>query len=440
MTTSREDVDRSKSWNLTLRKEIPTVFLTGIVEFIQANSEDPLRYTWMQYIPRDITDSFWEPVQQRILQLIREKPVLESRAGNLCLPDQLELLSSRAMNRDGEPLFGRLSEYLSTKYLPQDHEILRIIGVKPYSPQVVFRRLHSMPDRAIKSKPRSWHEDLAKFVQHVHGDNEAQIWNECLVLIKPKSLIPLQSGAWVSALDLQRSPVFFSEGVDGGKIPSDINLRLVESDSPITPVQKAFFHLLGVKDCDQSEVARLILQKHADSSPPLRAAAISHAEYIYNLPGDTREGLDIHDLWLYDEQEVPAKGHELYVHGKKSKYSISVLFQDSGLQLRFLSSDYGNTAISGARGRQFLKWLIAQSGLSDCPKIENSGTLSPEFTFILKHRPDEVLHILKHYWHHYERKVNQSIRELIADHQVNALVNLSQSGNRSRKLTYLILS
>ena len=78
-------------WNVYQRTCISHTFQQAILGFL-LSPHDPLRYTWMRFLPRGIKHPFWKPVEQRIWKLIQESDVLESRAKSLHRPGTLERL------------------------------------------------------------------------------------------------------------------------------------------------------------------------------------------------------------------------------------------------------------------------------------------------------------------------------------------------------------
>jgi hypothetical protein len=168
---------------------------------------DPLLYTWMRFLPQGISHPFWKPVEERILLRIQCTEVLESRANSLHLPHTLERLVEEMLDRGGEPLIGLPSEYLSPRYGKQDFKILERLGVRPITLNSFLTRLCKMTDSELKSKDQSWQEDLAKALQ---GLGKTSVWREFSSTLKSKAFIPLlNSNNWISAVGLERNPVYF---------------------------------------------------------------------------------------------------------------------------------------------------------------------------------------------------------------------------------------
>jgi hypothetical protein len=363
---------------------------------------DPLRYTWMRFLPRGLRHPFWQPLEKKIWELIRESEVLESRAKSLHRPGTLERLVKRVLDRGGEPLVGSRSEYLSPCYDEQDFEILKNLGVQPTSWQSFLTRLWKITDSELKSKDQQWHEDLAKALDGIEKTSD---WPNFSSRVMSKAFIPLLDGnSWIPAMGLDLNPVYFQEGVGRIKVPSDISPRFVAESASSNPYRKKFFKLLGVREYDRIEAASAILRKHQGSVVPTvtEDEAIAHALYLYDLDLSITNKMDLTTLWLYDEQGHAARGRDLYVRDT-SAYGPASLFDGNNTVARFLSSRYLAPQVSQPDKPRFLQWLMQGTGLTDHPRLNRSGALSPEFQFILQNHPEKVLYILKTFWVRYRK-------------------------------------
>ena len=273
-----------------------------------------------------------------------------------------------------------------------------------------------MTDSELKSKDHQWHEDLAKALR---GIENKKVWQMFSSRVKSKAFIPLLNGNnWVSAVGLDLNPVYFQEGVGRIKVPSDISLRFVEESASKDPFRKMFFKLLGVRDYDQIQAASAILRKHQGSVMPTvtENEAVAHALYLYDLDSSITNKMDLTSLWLYDEQGRAARGRDLYVRDT-SAYGPASLFDGHDTIARFLSSRYLTPQVSKPNKLRFLQWLMIGTGLTDIPRLNRSGTLSPEFEFILQNYPDKLLYILKTFWGQYKNLMAKTaILDAIKNH------------------------
>lgn len=367
--------------------------------------------------PSAMSDPFWNLAAKKIWELIQESKVIESRAKSLHPPHTLERLAKIAIDGDGEPLVGSPSEYLAACYDEKDFKILEELGVKVPNWASFLTRLCNMTDSELKSKCQSWHEHLAKAL---HGIGEKRVWKTFSSKVKSKALIPLLNGNdWIPATALESNPVYFREGAGRIKVPSDISSRFVAENASNNLYRKELFTLLGVRGYDQSEVASAIIRKHGGGSgisTVTEAEAVAHAFYLFDLDSSITDKIDLSVLWLYDEQGVAAKGQDLYVRDA-SAYGPAALFEGHTTGARYLSPEYTKLQDSKSDGHTFLQWLMKRTGLTDVPRLNRSGSLTPEFKFILQKYPDNVLEILKTFWWQYkDGMAHTEVREAIRNH------------------------
>jgi len=402
---------------------IPSTFVNAIVKFT-SSPDDPFRYTWMRFLPQNINHCFWKPLEHDVLIKMRQARILESRAGTFHCPQNLRFLTKAEMDRYNEPLIGDASDYVSKQYHEVDHGLLQFLGVQLRSWTWFLNRLTDLGDAELQAKPNSWHEDIAKcLIQMGKVQEGINARNAFLQRIKSKNLIPLQDGAWTSAQDLNTRPIYFREGTSNIHVPSDISLRLVRSSASANEFRKKFFKLLGVKDCDTQEVAFLILAKHQATIAPDLANAITHAEYLYALD-PAGPNLDVSLLWLYDDLRAPAKGFDLYIRDTTT-FGPGHLFPASEYRVRFLSPEYDNCPTARLDPQGWRRWLIRGTGLADFPYLQKLGAITPEFEFIIRRYPDDVIHILKKHWVSYHGGLNATIRQRISC--LNVLCSNGQS-------------
>jgi hypothetical protein len=186
-------------------------------------------------------------------------------------------------------------------------------------------------------------------------------------MLKSKPLIPLDDGSWVSGYETDADPVYFGEPHRPGSVgvPKDISFRLVHSIASAHPARRTLFRSLGVRDCDETEVARAILNCH-DKLIPGRDDALRHAEYLYSISYGIESTLDITGLWVYDEDGNAARGSQIYIR-RRDPYNPSVLFRDVGLEIRYLSSAYLEIGNQCGDQQGFLTWFCTATQIRDTP-------------------------------------------------------------------------
>ncbi len=83
-----------------------------------------------------------------------------------------------------------------------------------------------------------------------------------------------------------------------------------------------------------------------------------------------------------------------------------------GLHVRFLNANYFDAVPAGAihHGRSWKQWLTEFAGVRSYPQLQNarSGSFSNEFKYIIKHRPEKLIGLMKHYWSSYETDMQSS--------------------------------
>jgi hypothetical protein len=190
-------------------------------------------------------------------------------------------------------------------------------------------------------------------------------------MLKSKPLIPLDDGSWVSGDETDVDPVYFGEPHRPGSVgvPKDISFRLVHSIACAHPARRTLFQSLGVRDCDEIEVARAILDCHGKLIPG-REDALRHAEYLYSISVGTKATLDITGLWVYDGDGNAARGRQLYIR-KRDPYNPSVLFRGLRPKLRYMSNAYGELGRRCGNEQEFLSWLCDATGIRDTASVHD---------------------------------------------------------------------
>ena len=156
--------------------------------------------------------------------------------------------------------------------------------------------------------------------------------------------------------------------------------------------------------------------------------SIAHLVYLYwNLPN----GGPINPcIWLFDHNVRPVTtDHHLYFGNLEGTDSLVELFKQQqcdridvpGYDACFLHPNYINAVEEGANrnGMSWLSWLELVAGVQRTPQLfaKGSSCLSGEFQYIIKHRSERLLWILKRFWPKYERGM-QSVGSILQDSQL----------------------
>jgi hypothetical protein len=83
-----------------LHDPISTAFLDAINEF---SMRPNFKFTWFRYLPRNIHDSFLEPVENAIISKLSSLPILCSANGTYRAPHKF-IIPALFSDADGEPL------------------------------------------------------------------------------------------------------------------------------------------------------------------------------------------------------------------------------------------------------------------------------------------------------------------------------------------------
>ena len=93
--------------------------------------------------------------------------------------------------------------------------------------------------------------------------------------------------------------------------------------------------------------------------------------------------------------------------------------ESPGLNLHLLNSKYIDAVSATVRqhGRSWKQWLSEIAGVQNYPQLLNpkGDSLSDEFRYIIKYRPEELVWVLKRFWHVYKHKIKglpAMVREL----------------------------
>lgn len=107
----------------------------------------------------------------------------------------------------------------------------------------------------------------------------------------------------------------------------------------------------------------------------------------------------------------------MYFEEEEEEYGPQQLLQSyplenpdaPGLVVHFLNAGYLDAVPTGAlhQGRSWKQWLTEFAGVQSYPQIQHPRrrTLSDEFNYIIEHRPEKLVGLLRRYWSYYEPKM-----------------------------------
>ncbi|KAF2107406.1 hypothetical protein BDV96DRAFT_653752 [Lophiotrema nucula] len=281
-------------WNDKVRDGIAITFARAVATF--ATEDHPLRYRWFDYLPMSPLEGLWQPLLEKILNLLRDMPILQTwTSGTFKKPSDLFRLKVCALH-NGNPLLEDLEdeEYLSSSYDAVDSWILERLGIRNLRISQFMDRLQADLEKSssrLRNYPQTdpWHESFAKL-----GLRCFRRWSYSYHLrMKKLAIVPLEGGSrWTGAPSIGNgslNEIYFpsQEGVD---IPDDISLNLVDRIAATSAIRKEFFEAMGVQECSTEKVIAHIEARHKHETRPYGSnaediscsQALSHFHYLYH--------------------------------------------------------------------------------------------------------------------------------------------------------------
>ena len=386
-----------------------------------------LKYTWMRYLPEDSsTTESWSPLWTLVREKLLQTPLLEPWNGNvLCKPLDVVKLSHAFIDEDGHPLNPDLDgaqAYLSPKYAESDYKILKRLGTTTTQWSTFINCLDADLHKADASKWRSmrntteWRTQICKLLLGAFAA-KSQDMVPHQDRLRTLALIPLHDGTWVSSTSLINK--YFPQ-TDGISVPLDLGLDLLH---PVTMENVAWVDLLftlGIRKCLPDTVIGLINKRYdATNFENFNLSnAVAHIKYLYwFLPKDTSE-LAPQIRLANQHGSLIRKDQYLYFPDGENDLSPSKLFEQDtelpGHPVNYLHGDYLTVVDMELihNGRSFNKWLEEMAGVCRFPVlcIKGNDQLSTDFQYIINHRSNRLLGILKRGWAVYHPLLNDQVK------------------------------
>ena len=414
---NREDVVHSRR-NRAVLKGVAKAFADAMVVFCKRPS---LRYRWMRYLPEDsITDEFWRTLWTLIRGNLEQTPLLEPWSGRgLYKTSDLEKLPDHFLAEDRSPLLPDLEGpeiYLSPKYTEADFQILIRLGTTTLNWSKFVDRL----DADLRSPGGSKWKILKK-------DNTDWRTRICIVLsrafienlpnkqkrLRKLALIPLHDGRWVSSAS--GTNIYFPK-TDEIPIPVDLGLDLVCLMAAENVAWADLLSSLGVVSCRQDSVISSIYRRYnATNLDDFKLFnAVAHIQYLYWFLQTDHSRLASRVRLVNQHGSLLKQDQYLYFPNEGNDYSPAKLFQQDdqlpGHPVNYLHEDYlkviGSEIVH--HGRSWMRWLEEIAGVRRVPELRAKGYdgLSKEFQYIVGHRSDKLLGVLKRGWDFYRPQIN----------------------------------
>ena len=268
--------------NIDLVTGVVDTFAKAVGEFCQ---HEDLRYTWMRFLPQleDYPwDGFWAELVENIISKIQEIPVIVPFDDSpLRLIQNSRRFTSMDLDKNGDPLLEDISPkiYLSKQYEESDLDKLTQCDLKYVSMTQSVTRLRADLARSgskVKSSTtdEDWHDRLAKVLLVCWSRDWVDRQNE----VKQLEMLPV-GGEWLSARST--APHLYFPASDGIKIPTDLDLHLLNADALNSANRVQLFTFLGATEASEETIKSLIRQKH---TPPvfLKPTEVKmHVEFLY---------------------------------------------------------------------------------------------------------------------------------------------------------------
>ncbi|TGO32803.1 hypothetical protein BHYA_0288g00120 [Botrytis hyacinthi] len=355
---SREDVVVS-AWNKRLLEEVVVAFRNAIGGPNGFLEHDTLRYSWIEYIPRDlIEDEFWGLLQARLYSELCVSKVFYSMDGSCWKPNQLRILLDFFRDEYSNPLLADLSAgetaYVSESYnVAIDIPILQQMKATHLGYSGFLERLEqdlnrNLDSRMRKTPPNSlWHIKVATILIFIDQGNVQKL------NVQKLKIVPLDNWTWICPLG---ASIFFptSGGID---IPKKLPLNLVDKEALENSSRKELFSQLGITKLPTSNYS------------------------IF--------------LWLWDEKHLaPYDIHEggwIYCSKSDHAYATVKIIGESkplelykGNHIRYLW-EYYYGALEAWNKHTGIEWLRSL-GVKETPQLRRRGHCrSPEMSAELKY-------------------------------------------------------
>ncbi|PMD48990.1 hypothetical protein L207DRAFT_505973 [Hyaloscypha variabilis F] len=422
LVANRESVDSSK-WNYSVRVGVYRAFVSQAVPRFNAihSNAAGVRYTWPLFLKdRGGTDEFWSTLKRWIFSGLSKRNVLECRHNTkLTRPNSLFYIPLE-FRFEGKPLVedeSTESNHLSFAYDADINQILpelQKMGVKVLSFSDFISELRSLVTRRgfsfLKEQPGRWHSQVAGLFlnSHVRASQLEGI-----------PLIPLRDGRWVTSSERH---IFLEEDTDRAAVPDGLDINLVDAEACRDPIRKTFFGWLGIKDCDQAEVCKLIMQRYNPFHPLSLRQSSQDLIYLFQVPWN------VYKESLGNLQLLPAPPHDdgfrkakrFYIEYPGRSSILSKYAMNLASNFALLDPYYLNAVRNLGKETEFIDWACFRLEFSTQPRlIDDSHNLTTEFIFLSRNAVMELILLLRDNWNIYRDQLKPiliaAISEVLVD-------------------------
>lgn len=344
------------------------------------------------------------------------------------------------LDENGEPLFPDLEpeEYLALEYSAKDLDSLKSYGLRQMGVSGFLVRvcedLNQHESSIIKSPETSndWHSRVAEIL--------LKSWPEHRDVMENFELIPLTGGVWKSSSDVDSVSIYYPH-VNGYKIPTNLELDLLDPKAESNNSRKQLFDCLGVQESRVSDIRRVVITHQGNRTVYLYNHR-KNLEFLYltaHIDQDNDHALAYGDIDLIDHKNRRRSPEDYtFYFPDEDLYSAQQLLQPvglgepqnstPGLDVSFLHSDYmcHSPTQPDEEARTWRTWLSEMRYVHDSIPLTRAGHLSEECLYVAKQRPEKFLGLLLKCWKSEGGKITES-RALT--HELLNVEVLCENGN-----------
>lgn len=417
-------------WNDVIREGVAEAFARAVTLFATPNN--PLRYSWLDYLPIKPMDRLWKTLYLEIKRRLVLLPILQTwESRRFVLPSKVRQVPPLFLH-DKQPIFRDLSRdneiYLAPDYHTRHHEVLKDLDARTLDFGKFIDRLAadliSLLPRLYSTAPdESWHESCAQAL--LRGFK----WGNMQARIKKLAIIPLLGAGWTGAPGFAAGGVaeLFFPTTNGVRIPETLSLMLVKHDAVSHPLRRKLFENMGVKHCEKEVVLRRIISVHQQGRPKFSIPdVVSEFRYLFHFhekPQLLKEHVQVL-VWL---KAIMPTSASLFFRSDKEYDTDQLLPGHSNKGTAFFVSNHlvgAEEPNVRSNGLLWLEWLQQVTGARyHPPLIANhfDGQLSPTILAVLERSPQKFVGLLQAHWSaEYEQVVleHPKIRSMLADCKV----------------------
>lgn len=360
--------------------------------------------------------------------------------------DDVVLLCSDFQDNEGNPLFedSLLDPFISDEYPQASCEILEYYGLRKMSYEQLLVMLNddlSNPASWMKSASSSedWHSAVAHF------------FLKCSPISKLKSfeLLPLRSGAWVSA----NSGSVFLPTTGGVPIPPGIDFRILDPAAVANKNRKKLFTQIGVTEPSISRVRESILNEY--DFPNRRVSMVdsrAHLHYLYLTHQSKQPLYELKNISFYSKDDDYYKPHmkdfylpSLHPYGPEvllGRTDSAPGFRDSIVNPAYLEDKPTPT---DSMHPSWERWLYVYANVRERLRIVSDDweSLTKAWYHVAEHHPKKLLGLLQYLWKYEEFRLSircsDAVKEEIENTNANMLCRLDLPHSCAIRETFLPL-